>query len=427
MCLEYMERSRRVKILPSKSYAHRAYICAALMALQGGVSSKEAAFSKVVCAEYSDDMMATINCLEAILNGGNVVDLPCQESGSTFRFLIPVLGALGISGRFHIQGRLAYRPLSPLAEVLEEHGMVLSQQGRVPYEISGQLKAGTYILPGDVSSQYISGLLMALPLLSGDSVVMVTGDYQSADYVEMTLDVLADFGIVVEVVKTSEETVYRISGGQRFYRENLYLVEGDWSNAAFWLVASTMAEQPLTCEGLSLHSKQGDRSILSILSKFGCALDIDACGAGRIGVTAYFEGDDVYHEAIYIDVRAIPDLVPALALLATQYPGEVIFTHAERLKFKESNRLQSIYDVLSTLGAKIAMTEDGLHIHGGRLLSGGRVFCHHDHRIVMMAAVASLVCQDLVVIEDWQAVHKSYPRFFEEMERLGLIFRLELV
>lgn len=405
---------REVKVIPSKSDAHRAMICAALSEIQGGTD--ETPGCNIVCDETSKDMEATAKCLKALKEGMSSKDrsVPavclCGESGSTLRFLLPVAGALGMDADFMPEGRLSERPLSPMYEELQSHGCSLSPQGSVPLKIRGKLMPGEYTIPGDVSSQYITGLLLALTLLDGDSAIKVSTPLQSAPYVDLTLKVMRDFGIEVEVFG-GECPKYLIPGGQRYKAPAEYTVEGDWSNAAFWLAAGALADGGIRCLGLRMDSHQGDKKIVDIMKSMGA--DVKVCSDSITVKKSSLSG-------ITVDAGAIPDMVPALSLLASVAEGETRIVNAERLRIKESDRLSSISDVLKRLGADITELKDGLVIKGVKKLKGGQVNGHNDHRIVMMAAVASLVSEAPVVINGSKAVNKSYPEFFTRMKELGL-------
>ena len=274
-------RQGRVRIPASKSQAHRLLICAAL-----GEGETE-----LLCGGLSADIRATMECLKALGAGirqdgerlwvkpirsvPRSCQLPCGESGSTLRFLLPQAGALGTEAVFHRQGRLSQRPLRPLDEELRTHGMKLWEEDEALYA-TGHLHSGDYTLPGNVSSQFISGLLMALPRLPGDSRLTVTGNLESAGYVAMTEDALAESGIRWQ--RTGQ--VWTIPGGQRFHLPRLCRVEGDWSNAAFFLCAGAVSWRGVTVEGLSLRSSQGDQAVLRLLRRFGADV---VCGGRRVG------------------------------------------------------------------------------------------------------------------------------------------------
>ncbi len=390
---------KTIQILPSKSDAHRAMICAALSELTSGKTCQ------VMCETSSQDIEATEACLAALQTGRP--QMCCGESGSTLRFLLPVMAALGHRAEFYPEGRLPQRPLSPLYEELERHGCRLSPQGTVPFTIEGQLEPGIFRIPGDVSSQYISGLLFALPILESDSKIVVEGEFQSRPYVNMTVQTLEDFGISIKTIDDG----FFIPGGQRYQAPPIYQVEGDWSNGCFWLAAGALTPGGVCVKGLNVKSLQGDKEILPLLSRFGAK-------------TAVCEGDiTVMPSSLYgIDINAaqIPDMVPILAVLACGAKGKTTIRNAGRLRIKESDRLASVSQVLSNLGASIKELPEGLEIQGTGSLAGGRADGWGDHRIVMMAAIASLICDEKVIITGSQAVKKSYPDFFQILEDVGL-------
>ncbi len=390
---------RHIEIIPSKSDAHRALICAALSELTSGKTCQ------VACGSSSQDIEATERCLAALRTGRSRMD--CGESGSTLRFLLPVMGALGCRAEFWPQGRLPKRPLSPLYEELESHGCRLSVQGSVPFVIEGQLLPGVFHIPGDVSSQFISGLLFALPLLEDDSRIIVEGDLQSGPYVDMTIRVLRDFGIEIRL----SEDGYMIPGGQRYTAPPVYQVEGDWSNGCFWLAAGALVPGGVSVSGLDPSSLQGDKAILHLLSRFGAQTETSdreiTVLPGRLC-------------GIEIDAAQIPDMVPVLAVLACGARGKTTIRNAGRLRIKESDRLMSVSRVLADLGADITEMPEGLEIFGTGRLAGGSTDSWGDHRIAMMAAIASLICDEKVTITGSQAVKKSYPDFFRILEEAGL-------
>ncbi|MDD6154682.1 MAG: 3-phosphoshikimate 1-carboxyvinyltransferase [Eubacteriales bacterium] len=416
---EALEKS--VEIIPSKSFAHRALICAALA---GGQNT-------VRCDFKSKDIIATKNCCAAIRGGYETME--CNESGSTLRFLVPVMGALGRRAVFNAKGRLAERPLSPLREQLEARGMKLSAQGESPIVVEGQLTAGKYRLPGNVSSQFISGLLLALPLLDGDSELEITGKIESSAYIDITTEVINDFGVDVPYENVYEggfsPTVddvtrrYHIRGGQKYVCPEDYRVEGDWSGAAFWMAAGAIGPEPVTVSGLKLTSCQGDSEILYLLKKFGARVEMTDEG-GLYRLTTY----PSRLNGIKCDVSEIPDLAPVVALLGACAGGDTYILNGARLRLKESDRLSAIADNLKILGADVEEFEDSLTIHGSAKkpalptsgFTGGVTDGVNDHRIVMMEAVASLASSGKVTINGHEAVSKSYPNFFDELKNLGL-------
>lgn len=391
---------RNIKAITSKSDAHRALICAAL-------SDNEC---EVLMDTTSDDIEATKRCLNNIKCGKK--ELYCGESGSTFRFLIPVVAALGIEVYFYPEGRLPERPLSPLYEELEKHGCSLSPKGSVPFIVKGKLEPGTYKISGNVSSQFISGLLFALPLLNGDSSIIVEGSIQSEDYINMTINTMKRFGVGV----VTTESGYFVKGNQKYTAPKIYKVEGDWSNAAFFLVAGAFTEDGITVSGLKRDSVQGDKKIVDILKKFGADVTIEENSVTvRPGCL----------KGIDIDGSQIPDMVPALSVLGAGAGGKTKIYNAGRLRIKESDRLKTIRETLENLGGKVQESEDGLIIEGTKRLKGGNVLSHNDHRIAMMAATASIISDGKVRIKDADAVNKSYPDFFKHMNMTGLDKNLE--
>lgn len=395
-----------IDIIPSKSFAHRAYLCSALSDHP----------SQVICRFTSEDIEATRECVRALREGESVME--CGESGSTLRFLLPVMGALGRRGVFMTKGRLADRPLSPLREELERHGCRLSPPGTSPVTIEGQLTSGEYVIPGNVSSQFISGLLTALPLLKGNSTVVIEGPLESSAYVDITTEVLMKFGIGWVKKITGDGCCYEIPGGQMYQGPRQYVVEGDWSNAAFWLCAGVIGKEPVTVRGLRKDSLQGDRRIVDILRDFGAELRWD--GSEITAFPSRLTGTEV-------DVSGVPDLAPVIALAASVASGRTDINNAGRLRLKESDRLTSVAESMNALGARVREKKDKLVIRGsgGASLIGGYVKSWGDHRIVMMEAMASLVCEHKVIIRGKEAVSKSWPVFFQELERAGLAGNLK--
>lgn len=404
-------RSGQIRIPASKSQAHRLLICAALgdapvrLRLDG----------------RSKDIDATIGCLRALgaeiacVDGlleiipmrGSVTGertLSCGESGSTLRFLLPVCGALGAEAVFRMEGRLPERPLAPLDAELTAHGMTLRREGALLY-VRGQLQSGAYTLPGGVSSQYISGLLMALPRLPGGSTLHIAGELQSAGYVDMTLDALRLAGVRIEKIHDG----FRIPGGQRFALPGETEVEGDWSNAAFFLCAGAFSERGVRVEGLRLPTAQGDSAVLDILRRFGAQAEISGTGVTVRGGAL---------RGIRIDAAQIPDLIPVLAVTAAGAQGETVIENAARLRLKESDRLQSTAELLRRLGCPVTELPDGLIIKGGQGLTGGTVSACGDHRIAMSAAAAAALCTGPVTVTGAESVEKSYPRFWADWEHL---------
>ncbi len=382
--------SGEIRAIPSKSMAHRLLICAYL------ANSP----TDVVCNGTSKDIEATRACLSAMDEGN---PLPCGESGSTLRFLLPVVSALGLETEFHMEGRLPQRPLGELEEQLCAHGVMLTRPQEDILQVRGRLTPGDFTLPGNVSSQYVSGLLFALPLLDSPSTLTVQGKLESAPYVEMTLWALRQFGIAVQ----EENGVYTIPACG-YHAPGQVTVEGDWSNAGFWLCAGALGK-PVTVTGLDRDSLQGDKAVFDILAQFGAktqqTADRFTVSPGKL-------------QGITMDASAIPDLVPVLSVVAAAAEGTTYITGAGRLRLKESDRLASVSAMLRALGGEVEEREDGLVIHGGKLLSGGTVDSWNDHRIAMSAAVAACLCRGSVTVAGANAVEKSYPRFWEDFRYL---------
>lgn len=384
--------------IPSKSEAHRALICAALAD----------APTELHMGPGSEDIAATIRCLTAlgaeIARAGDTLrvspmgppparaEADCGESGSTLRFLLPVAAALGIDARFHMHGRLPQRPIAPLDQLLESGGCTLTRPEPDVLRVCGRLRPGRYALPGNVSSQFISGMLFALHLVEGKSVLGVEGRLESAGYVEMTLKALRTFGASPE----AQPARFCIAGG-KFHSPGTLRIGGDWSNAAFWLCADAFAGCEIHLKGLDADSAQGDRRVVDELAR------LRAASSGTC----------------IVDAADIPDLIPALTACACglRKPLEVI--HAGRLRIKESDRLAAIARTLNALGAQIRETEDGLRVEASCAPAGGRVDAWGDHRIAMMAAIFSCVCSGTVEIAGAEAVNKSYPGFWRDFARLG--------
>lgn len=403
-------RAGEVTIPSSKSQAHRLLICAALS--NAPVTLRIDGLSR--------DISATMDCLAALgaqfheENGLISVTLireipreaalPVAESGSTLRFLTPIVGALGVKARFLMEGRLPQRPMEPLASELSRHGMRLRQDGATLF-CEGQLQSGEYSLPGDVSSQYISGLLFALPLLKGESTLTVTGTLESASYLKLTENALQRSGIFMQKKGNS----YHISGNQRATMPASCTVEGDWSNAAFFLCMGALSKRGVLVRGLDMGSAQGDRKVAELLRAFGASVEV--CQDAIFVKQAQLRG-------ITIDAAPIPDLVPALAALAACAQGTTRIINAARLRLKESDRIQSTAAMLTSLGARIQELPDGLVIEGQRTLTGGTADAWNDHRIAMAAAVAASACEAPVTVMGAECTEKSFPLFWQRLDGL---------
>ena len=378
-----------VTAIPSKSQAHRLLICAAF-------ADKQTVLS---CPQTNRDIEATAECLRALGSdirrtdeGYTVIPtrqiphaatLRCGESGSTLRFLLPVVGALGVDATFLMEARLPQRPLSPLWEEMERMGCQLSRPTADTLRCQGQLRGGDYTVSGNVSSQFITGLLFAAALLREDSRIHVTGVLESKPYVDMTQQALALFG-----VRTDH---FEIPGGQVFHSPGTVTVEGDWSNGAFFLAAGALGSQ-VSVENLSEASPQGDRAAAHWLERLP-------------------------KEHCIIDARDIPDLVPILAVVAGARHG-ARFTGIQRLRLKETDRVATVCAMLEALGAESAATEDTLSVFPAPY-RGCTIDATNDHRIAMSAAIAATVASGPVTVLQADSVNKSYPDFWAEYRRLG--------
>ena len=398
-----------IAAIPSKSVAHRMLICAAF--------ADEP--TTLFIPQTSDDINATADCMKALgasieINGAEYKVTPittpaaaptldCGESGSTLRFLLPVAAALGNSSHFVGHGRLPKRPLSDLLNAMNEQGTTFSSE-MLPLTLGGKLRGGHYRIAGNVSSQYITGLLLALPLTKEDSTIEITTTLESASYIDITLSVLKIFGIEVSV----KENTYYIKGGQHYHSPGHLPVEGDWSNAAFFLSAAAIGNK-IAMSGINENSAQGDRKIVSLLEGFGAKANTEK------GTTTLI-GDDL--KGYTIDIRDTPDLLPILSVVAAYSEGTTTFINAARLRLKESDRLESTASLIQNLGGKAETTEDSITIYGTGLI-GGTVDSCNDHRIAMATAIAATRCKKEVTICGAEAVNKSYPGFFEDYQKLG--------
>lgn len=407
-------RSGALRIPSSKSVIHRLLICAAL-----GCNDVRIRFEGL-----SKDILATAECLSALgadvqtgenelritqaerQQTGERAVLPTGESGSTLRFLLPLAGALGRSAEFVMQGRLSERPLAPFDRLLTEHGMVIRKEGQHLLS-DGQLRGGRFCLPGNISSQFFSGLLMALPLLQEDSILETDGPLESSGYVQLTEEILRRAEIDFE---KSQDKLWRIPGRQHSRLPAVIDAEGDWSNAAFFLCAGALSERGIRVSGLNRQSSQGDREILSILRRMGAE------------VTEAGDSVSVRKKAlrpVSVDAGAIPDLVPVLAVLCCACSGESEIRGAARLRLKESDRLQSTAGLIRRLGGSAEELPDGLVIRGSGVLKGGTADACNDHRIAMSAAVAACMCTGTVKLSGAECVDKSYPAFWQDFESLA--------
>ena len=379
-----------IEIPPSKSAAHRALICSYLA---GG--------GKVEGIIDSADMKATQGALRALDKGNEIID--CIESGSTLRFIIPIAAALGKSVSFTGSGRLPERPIGEYISLLESHGVNCKSNGFLPLEISGKLKAGCFEIRGDISSQYITGLLLALPLLGEKSEIILTTPLQSKPYVDMTIKVLNDFGIMIE----ETENGYIIPENQQFKARD-YCVEGDWSQAAFFLAAGAIGGS-VEVLNLDMNSPQGDKKIVEILKSFGVEIEIRESSVRA-------EKSELH--GAEIDASDIPDMVPALSVVAANAKGKTVIRNIQRLRIKESDRVMSIISNLNRAGVKASATESEIIIEGSEI-KGAELEGFNDHRIVMAFSILALNAKGKTLISDAQSINKSYPAFFEDYNSLG--------
>jgi 3-phosphoshikimate 1-carboxyvinyltransferase len=420
-------KSGKVTVLPvsrfgcarvpsSKSAAHRMLICAAL----------SGARSELVLDGCSEDATATARCLGAMgakiekyaEEGREVLSvtpvdfdalpekavMDAGESGSTYRFLLPVICALGLNAEIQLRGRLSERPMKPLFDALTEGGASISACGTM-VSVSCRIRPGTYRLPGNISSQFISGMLFALPLLDGDSRLVIEGDTESRHYIEMTENVIDGAGIIF----FREPDGYMIPGNQKYAFSGRKTVEADWSGAAFLLAAGALSRKGIAVKGLELNSIQGDRKILELLRSFGARIEYGTDESGRESVRVFKKE----LKAIDVDAKEIPDLVPVISAVAALAEGTTRIYNASRLRLKESDRIESTAAMIRSLGGCAEITEDGLLVHGRQELSGGFVDSFGDHRIAMAAAVASAGCKASVTVSDPGCVAKSFPDFWK--------------
>ncbi|RBP42704.1 3-phosphoshikimate 1-carboxyvinyltransferase [Garciella nitratireducens] len=421
-CVKIIPKSLKgsIETPPSKSISHRAIICAGLA---NGIS-------KVENIEFSKDIEATLEGMKALgiklletkensdtgrhsltIEGGFPLkvmqdQIDCNESGSTLRFFIPIAVLLNKNITFTGRGKLVERPLDVYYEIFDRQGIFYeTNQGKLPLKVKGKLKPGIFPVQGDISSQFISGLMLALPLLDASSKIVMTTPLESRRYVDLTIEVLKKFGIDV---KKEKDSSFLIKGSQT-YKNGFYRIEGDYSQAAFWMVAGILGGD-INCMDLKKNSLQADQAIVDIITKM----------SGNIQNT--FQGIRTIKsdtKAMVIDASQCPDIVPIVTVLGALSNGTTKITNAERLRIKESDRLKAIATELNKLGANIKELKDGLIIEGRKKLRGGVVESWNDHRIAMSLAIAAIRCEQPVTIVNSDAVNKSYPKFWEDYQKLG--------
>ena len=417
--------SGEVKIPPSKSMAHRAVICAAL---GDGIS-------KVTNIDYSDDIIATIEAMSALgakitkkedylevyginspenikaneLKNERTTD--CNESGSTLRFLVPIAALFDGVNRFVGRGNLGKRPLDTYYNIFNEQNIKYTyEEGILDLKTEGKLKAGEFKVKGNISSQFITGLLFTLPLLDGDSKIIITTEMESKGYIDLTLSAMKAFDI--EIINNNYEEF--IIKGNQIYESRDYRVEGDYSQAAFFFSADALSNDVILND-LKLDSLQGDKEVIDILTRMG--LEISNKNNGLIGNVS---GE---LKATVIDGSQCPDIIPVVSLVAALSAGTTEVINAGRLRIKECDRLAAVTSELNKLGAKITEKEDGLIIEGVKELKGGvEVWSHKDHRIAMTLAIASTMCKEPIILKDYECVSKSYPQFWDDFKNVGGMF-----
>lgn len=405
-----------VHVPPSKSMAHRAIICASLARGKSVIRN----------IEFSKDIDATIQAMKALgtmifkyddyleIDGTttffkNNCEIDCCESGSTLRFMIPISLICEANVHFIGEGRLGERPLDVYYRIFDQQGIgYLYKENVLDLYIRGQLHGGTFQIPGDVSSQFISGLLFALPLMDEDSKIEITSPLESKGYIDLTLQMLKLYG--VEIINQDYQ-VFIIKGGQE-YQPYDYEVEADFSQAAFYLVAGAL-QNSVILKGLNIDSYQGDKVAIDFLKKMGCQL---------ICVKEGYQVNAQGLVAIDIDGTQCPDIIPVIALACALAKGKSYIRNIGRLRIKECDRLKATVEVINQLGGKAWEYDDYMVIEGVQQLVGGEVSSYNDHRMAMMEAIASTVCQKDVIIDNKECVSKSYPSFWEHFAMLGGVY-----
>lgn len=400
-----------VQIPPSKSQAHRAIICAAM---SKGVSH-------ISPVQMSKDMEATISAVKAIgccvaLNGNTLtidgtktfsekeVLIDCIESGSTLRFLVPIVASGGVDATFVGSGRLPERPIGAFLELLPQHGVSCESNGGLPLKIKNKLTHGKFELAGDVSSQYITGLLLALPLLPGDSEIVLNTPLESTGYVDMTIDVMKTFGVTIDQTKNG----YFVKGRQKYLPQD-FVIESDWSQAGFFFALGAIGGD-ITMLGLNKNSLQGDKKAKQIFTEMGAKITDN-------GTSIRVQKGKL--NGVKLDVSEIPDLVPSIAVTCAFADSESVIFNGKRLRIKESDRILSTVSALKAIGANVVETDDGMIISPSDKLFGGEIDGFNDHRIVMAFAMAGANISGITTISHMDSVKKSYPNFWEEWRKLG--------
>lgn len=397
----------RISAPSSKSFSHRIIIAASLA---DGIST-------ITNVTSSVDIEATVTAMshlgaKIIIDGSTYIVkgignkacqnavIDCYESGSTLRFVIPVAAALGCNTEFDGHGKLPTRPITPYIREMTNKGIEFNYNNNMPFTITGKLIGGEYTLEGNISSQFITGLLFALPLCEENSIIKLSSPLESKPYVDITVSVLESFGIKITESVNNDLTAYVINGKQNYISSD-QTVEGDYSQAAFFFVANALGSE-INIQNLNTETTQGDKKILDILHEIG-----------------YNDMTKPFMKPFTVDASNIPDLVPILAVLGCFTSGTCRIVNAKRLKIKESDRLTAVANALSNIGGKVKAFDDSLEIEPIQQFTGGTVDSCNDHRIVMAAAIASTKSSGNVIIKGAEAVSKSYPAFFEDFNRIG--------
>ena len=402
----------KIDAIPSKSHAHRMIICAAFADRP----------TELMLNGSSDDIETTLGCVKALgcaveKKSGSLVIRPaagisavpvldCGESGSTYRFMLPVTAALGIDAEFLLKGRLPERPMGPLFEILSENGVRIDTERPGSVSVSGKFECGSVSIRGNVSSQFITGIMLAAPVMRKKITINIEGPLASSGYVDITADIMRMFGVNA-VLNGNTITV---DGEKGYISPGKAAVEGDWSNTAYILAMCLAGSKDIKVDGINAGSVHGDMEICSILRSFGLEPEIS-------GSSIYVKAGPVC--PCEIDAGNIPDLVPAVAALACGAEGKTVIKNISRLKLKESDRILSVTQGLRTAGADISSDGENITVNGTGNLEGGTIDSFSDHRIVMMAAIAAQLSERGVTVKHAEAVSKSYPAFFDDAKKLG--------
>lgn len=406
--------SGTISSIPAKAHAHRALIAATLSDSP----------SSILISHSSKDIDSTMDSLRSLgasityeQGVAHVIPGPVpsmgqvlpHESGTTLRLLLPVSASICDTVNVDAKGRLSERPLEPLLSEMKAHGISFSQDAP-PFTMTGRLHGGVFSMTGTVSSQFFSGLLLAAPQL-GRTTVNCTSSLQSKDYVTLTIETMKDFGVQVTEGTTEDGyPSFTIEENQYFHGNEQYPIEGDWSNGAIWLVAAAMTGQSISVTGLRPDSVQADKRILSILESAGVT-----CTWNGFTVTVTGKA----HQPIYVNLEQMPDLLPILSSLACSIEGTSAFINGARLRLKESDRLDAVAQLVRDSGGIVRMEGDNLYITGTGTLIGGTVDCVNDHRLVMAGTLNALIATSPIILQDSEAISKSYPHFFTDWKQLG--------